>query len=174
MTGNVTKINSKIKVGLYPGSFNPIHEGHADVLTKALRVFDAVNILVCNPIEEEAVLRAKRIQKSLGGLLTSEGAAIVDMNKIGIQTWSGLFAQYVLENDGLYTAVIRGLRNGTDLQYEQNLMYAGEDLGINIPTAFFLTDRTMSHISSSLIRELDRYKPINNQEQYRSDKGTYP
>ncbi len=51
-------------------------------------------------------------------------------------------------------AVVRGLRNGTDLQYEMNQQYWNEDLGLNVPIVYFITDRKLSHISSSAIREI--------------------
>lgn len=50
--------------------------------------------------------------------------------------------------------IIRGLRNGYDLEYEINLQYWNEDLGVNVPFVYFVTDRKYGHISSSAIREL--------------------
>jgi len=54
------------------------------------------------------------------------------------------------------SAVIRGLRNGADLQYETNMQYWNEDLGLEIPVVYFICDRKLSHISSSMIRELNK------------------
>jgi len=68
----------------------------------------------------------------------------------------------VFLSDYCYThkvdAVIRGLRNGNDLQYEQNMLYWNEDLGLEVPTVFFICDRKLGHISSSAIRGLNGIK----------------
>ena len=70
--------------------------------------------------------------------------------------FTGLLSEYLEGKD--YVAIVRGLRNGYDLQYEMNQQYWYEDLGIKIPIIYFVTDRKLSHISSSAIREIERAK----------------
>ena len=109
-----------MKRAIYPGSFNPWHEGHQDILNKAKRCFDEVIVI-----------------------------------KYG-KDFTGLLSDYLKDKD--YCAIIRGLRNGYDLQYEQNQQYWYEDLGVQIPIVYFITDRTLGHISSSAIREIKKAK----------------
>ena len=131
-----------MKVGFYPGSFNPWHEGHEDVLNKALKVFDRVIIAVGHNPEKE---------RSSWSTLRDFG------ERVRVTTYDGLMVDKIvwLTVPGwIPTAVIRGLRNGNDLQYEMNQQYWNEDLGLEIPVVYFITDRTKAHISSSAIRSI--------------------
>jgi pantetheine-phosphate adenylyltransferase len=107
-----------MKKAIYVGSFNPWHKGHQDVLEKAKKIFDIVDV------------------------------------KIYGKDFKGLLSEYLKNKN--YCAIIRGLRNGYDLQYEQNQQYWYEDLGISIPIVYFITDRKLSHISSTAIREVQQ------------------
>ena len=59
------------------------------------------------------------------------------------------------------SAIIRSLRNGDDLQYEMNQQYWNEDLGLTIPVVYFMCDRSLSHISSSAIRQITKIRGFN-------------
>jgi pantetheine-phosphate adenylyltransferase len=141
-----------MKIAIYPGSFNPWHEGHTDILNKALKCFDQVIISVgFNPEKElsvQADVRAKKIKEQVCDGL---GDVLVD-------TFSGLLVDHV-SNHVIYNtpehkvcAIVRGLRNGHDLQYEMNQYFWNQDLGLEIPIVYFICDRTLSHISSSTIK----------------------
>ena len=129
-------------LGIYPGSFNPWHEGHEDILEKALQVFD--NILI---------LQGHNPKKP-----TSKDKGFLDITRERVTTgfFNGLLVHAVKDLNA--TAVIRGLRNGHDLEYEINNQYWNEDLGLNIPFVYFITDRKYGHISSSAIRDLNKIK----------------
>jgi len=128
-----------MKVGIYPGSFNPWHMGHEDVLQKASKVFDKIIIAKYGDTFKRDVLSA-------GILCEVEEICFKDKLLVDLAT------EYNVD------AVIRGLRNGNDLQYEMNQQYWNEDLGLYIPTVYFITDRKLSHISSSAIREIQCIK----------------
>lgn len=104
---------------LYPGSFNPWHEGHDDILAKAKKVFETVDVL---PVTKEI----------------------------------GLLSEYV--KDKGYDAIVRGLRNTADLEYEKSLQYWYEDLGLTLPIVYFISDRALAHVSSSVIRSIRNLK----------------
>jgi len=140
-----------MKRAIYPGSFNPWHDGHEDVLEKALKIFDEVTIARgINPDKEDQVSEENFID------MLFEKYATPSYCPINVEDFSGMLVDQVKKED--YCAVIRGLRNGNDLQYEQNQQYWNEDLGLNIPVVYFITDRKYGHISSSAIRAIERIK----------------
>ena len=138
------------KVAFYPGSFNPWHEGHADVLDKALELFDHVVIApMTNPTKSDAVI----------GMNLPTGPESKYGDQISVFSLdSGLMVDAISDWEKMsgskISAVLRGLRNGHDLQYEMNLQYWNEDLGLKVPVVYFVTDRKLAHISSSAIRAL--------------------
>ena len=137
-----------MSVAIYPGSFNPFHEGHEDVLQKALKVFDKVIIATgYNPQKGHPIEIPEDKERELKRKYPGQ---------VNFLSFSGLLVNVV--EDSKVDAVIRGLRNGHDLQYEMNLQYHNEDLGLKVPVVYFVTDRKLCHISSSAIRELRRFK----------------
>lgn len=143
-----------MKVAVYPGSFNPWHEGHVDILRKALEIFDKV--VVARGINPE-----KGMAEVVGWAEQMEAAAIMDPDmppdaNVQFTYFSGMLVDFVKEQG--FHAVVRGLRNGHDLQYEMNQQFWNEDLGLKVPMVYFITDRKLSHISSSAIRALEKAK----------------
>jgi pantetheine-phosphate adenylyltransferase len=142
-----------VSAAVYPGSFNPWHQGHTDILLKALRVFDHVYIVpMVNPDKPHFQDTRATISEGL------KAVAPVLKKRVTVERdWFGLLKDYV-EVMPQISGVIRGLRNGTDLQYEQNLQYWNEDLGLKIPFIYFVCDRTLGHISSSAVRAIKRFQ----------------
>lgn len=137
------------KIAFYPGSFNPWHKGHSDILRKALQVFDKVIVGV-------------GINPDKGGNYNldecfNDFRDIFD-KQVEIRHFNGLLVNHVKELE--VDAVIRGLRNGHDLEYEMNQQYWNEDLGLEIPVVYFICDRSLGHVSSSAIRMIDQIKGL--------------
>jgi len=139
-----------MRIAVYPGSFNPWHKGHQDVITKAICIFDRVIIAQgTNP-------NKKLDNKSFIALKNSITSPYVNVMK-----FDGLFVDFVesLKNGPLRpVAVIKGLRNGSDLEYEKTQQYWNEDLGLDIPVFYIISDRKLTHISSSAIRAIESLK----------------
>ena len=143
---------------LYAGSFNPWHEGHTDILEKSLKVFGRVMVSAAvNPEKSESLsydfdLLAKQMYQ--------EGR--IDKERVRLQHFNGLLVDFITrlrtEFDVEICALVRGLRNGHDLNYEMNWQYWNEDLGIKIPIVYFICDRNKSHISSSMIRMIEQVR----------------
>ena len=128
---------------LYPGTFNPFHKGHKDIFDKASKL--------------GTVILAKygenyKVKHNWKDLIDGEYILNGD-NQITLYGFKNLLVDLVkkIKPD----AIVRGLRNGSDLQYEMNMQYWNEDLGIKIPTIYFICDRTLSHISSSIMRDIN-------------------
>jgi len=130
-----------MRTALYPGSFNPWHRGHTDILNKALQVFDKV--IICQ------MINSSKAEPQYGVPLHGDrNIRVVKSQELLVDV-----ARKLKVN-----AIVRGLRNGSDLQYETNMQYWNEDLGLTIPVVYFVTDRRLSHISSSAIREIERFR----------------
>ena len=130
-----------MRVGLYPGSFNPFHQGHLNILEKAEKIFDKVII-------------ARGVNPEKKNVIMPMPNAIAD--RIWVN-YNGLLTDFIktLPYDNI--TVIRGLRNGVDLQYELNQYRYFQDLMPDIQMVSIFCDKEFEHISSSGIRMLSQY-----------------
>ncbi|MBK9283552.1 MAG: adenylyltransferase/cytidyltransferase family protein [Sphingobacteriaceae bacterium] len=132
--------NRKPLIGVFCGSFNPFHKGHYNVLEKAERIFDKVIIAFGkNPDKQE---RRWPIPK------------IIQYHQM--EEYNGLMTDFV-ETLGTEVVVVRGLRNSTDFQYEQNQYRYIQELMPGIRIINIFCDKEFEHISSSGIRTLEKY-----------------
>lgn len=129
------------KIAVFPGSFNPFHKGHYNVLQKAEKIFDKVIIAYGNNPEKD---RAR-----------SWPVPTAIRNR-QIEDYTGLLTDFV-EKLGEEIVVIRGLRNSTDFQYEQNQYRYIQELMPNIRIVNIFCDKEFEHISSSGIRTLEQF-----------------
>lgn len=144
-----------MRIGFYPGSFNPWHQGHEDVLKKAFQIFDKVVILqlsnagkdVPKELTEEDIVNGKwRVNQGILELISRPGTSIIEAA-----------GTYILGCHTNKFAIIRGLRNERDFCDEQILNYWYEDLGIKMPIVYVIADRSLVHISSSAIRAANKF-----------------
>lgn len=154
--------SEEIKLGIYPGSFDPWHKGHEDIVNKALGVFDMVMITkMFNPDKNFDPEQAKASFEELVVYINNNVPEHFK-ERVFVQAESRSLKEVTEDRVYIHGAkieisgVIRGLRNGHDLQYEMNNQYWNEDLGIEIPFVYFITDRSLSHISSSAIRTIKK------------------
>lgn len=134
---------------VFPGSFDPVTIGHMDLIKRALAIFDKLVIGVLansakNPFftEEERVYMLKELTKDIPGT--------------EVMQFNGLLVDFVKETKA--DAVIRGIRNSIDFEYELPLAQANYKLDYKADTIFLATLPEHSYISSSAVRELVRYK----------------
>lgn len=139
------------KIGIFPGSFNPWHEGHQDVLDKALCVFDEVIIAIgINPEKTDL--------KGAGEQLDALHKRLTNQPYIKIVTFTGLLSTFVNCYPEKISGVVRGLRNAQDFEFEKVQQYHNEDLQLAIPTAYFISDRKLVHVSSSAIKLIQKMR----------------
>ncbi|MFO0323045.1 MAG: adenylyltransferase/cytidyltransferase family protein [Bacteroidota bacterium] len=128
------------RIGLFAGSFNPFHKGHFNVLQKAEELFDKVIVAFGKNLEKNE--RTWKIPKTI-------------LNRQLIN-YNGLLTDYV-ESLPYEIIIIRGLRNSTDFQYEQNQYRYLQELKPGIKVVNIFCDKEFEHISSSGIRTLEKY-----------------
>lgn len=133
-------------IGIYPGSFNPFHKGHYNILTKAEKIFDRV--IIARGINLEKTKSDWDIPRQVS-------------DRAEVTTYNGLLTDFVEGltklNPNYKIAVIRGLRNSVDLQYEMNQYRYFQDLMPTLQMVSIFCDKEYEHISSSGIRLLKPY-----------------
>ena len=140
---------SNKKIALYPGSFDPITNGHLDVLERASRMFDEVVIAVLKHPEKKSFLTVeKRVE------LIEE--AIKDMKNVSVASFNGLTVEFARSLGAKF--LIRGLRTITDFEYEVQLCQTNQVIAPDIDTVFLPTKPKHNFISSSIVRELSNHK----------------
>lgn len=137
----------KKRLAIYPGSFNPFHKGHLDILLKAEELFDFVIVAIgTNPEKnsDEKFDRLKTLQHQL------------PLNTV--EQFSGFLVDYIHEKEdqGYDVTIVRGLRNGADLDYEVNQLRVMKDQKPDLKIVFIPCDGRFEHISSSMIRNMEK------------------
>ena len=143
-----------MKIAVFAGTFDPFTIGHQDIVNRALPLFD--KIIIAMGVNEE-----KTPLFPLEDRMQNIHNAFIHNEKIVIETYTGLTGTFCQKNNARY--LVRGIRNSADFQYESDLAQANKEL-FDLETLFFITSPTLSHVSSSLVREL--YKNKGNYQNY--------
>ena len=134
-----------MRIAVYPGSFDPITNGHLDILHRACRVFDKVIVLVAvNPNKKSNFTSEERVE------MIKE--ATKDLKNVEVYSDSGLTVKFAKEHGA--THLIRGLRAVSDFEYEFQLASANEFVDSSIDMVFFMARGDKTFISSSAIMEM--------------------
>ena len=134
-----------MKVALYPGSFDPITNGHMDVLKRAVSIFDKVIVLV-------AINPDKKGRFSIEDRVNMIKEAVSEFPNVEVDSYKGLTVRYAKEHGA--THLIRGLRAVTDFEYEYQLASANALADNSIDMVFFMSRGETSNLTSSTIMEL--------------------
>lgn len=141
--------NESEKIAVFPGSFDPITLGHVDIVNRALPLFDKVIMAV----------GVNSVKKTLFDLETRMGwleDVFADQPQVIVDTFEGLTVNYC-KNVGA-NFLIRGLRNGSDFDYEKTISQLNNIIGKDLDTVFFISQPKFSHISSTIVREIIKGK----------------
>lgn len=132
------------KMVIYPGSFDPITNGHLSILRRALTIFDSITIAVAsNPTKKTLFTleeRMEMIRKS-----------IKNDDKVFVGSFSGLLVDYVVSKKT--NIILRGVRALSDFEYEFQMSLMNRKLNRNIQTIFLMTDYKWLYTSSTIIKE---------------------
>ena len=133
-----------MRVAIYPGSFDPITNGHLEILKRALKIFDRVIMLV--PINPN-----KKFRFSLEERVEMIKEAVND-DRVDVDFTTGLTVEYAKSHGASH--LIRGLRAVSDFEYEFSLASANDFIDSSIDTVFLMSKAEKSFINSSMIMEL--------------------
>ena len=133
-----------MKVAVYPGSFDPITNGHLEILKRALNILDKVIMLV-------AINPNKKSRFSVLDRVNMIKEAIND-SRVEVDSYEGLTVEYAKKHNASH--LIRGLRAVTDFEYEFSLASANDFIDSSVDTVFLMSKAEKSFINSSMIMEL--------------------
>lgn len=137
-----------MKIGVYPGSFDPITFGHLDIIERSARLFDTLYIGVLNNSAKKSMFTVKEREAMIREVTKELPNVIVD-------SFDGLLAEYV-EVIGA-DAIVRGLRAVTDFEYEIQIAQMNHELNPGVDTIYLTTSTQYAYLSSSIVKEIAMY-----------------
>ncbi len=134
---------------IYPGSFDPITNGHIDIIIRASKLFDELRIAVGGNILKNSVFSIDERVELIEASLRSQD---VDISKIIVEKFDSLLIDYAKKVNA--DVIIRGLRAVSDYEYELQMALANKEMNENIETIFLVSSGKYSYLSSSLVKEI--------------------
>jgi pantetheine-phosphate adenylyltransferase len=141
------------RVGLYPGSFDPVTFGHIDLIRRSLHVVDRLVVAILPNATKEALLTLAEREALLRSVIAAELGE--DVARVEILAASNLAVR--IAEEAKASAIIRGLRAGSDFEAELRMAHANRLLAPSIETLFLMTAPEHASTSSRLVREIARY-----------------
>lgn len=139
------------RTAVLPGSFDPLTNGHVDLIQRAARLFDRVVVAVLvNPDKQNLFTAEERV-----AMIGEVCIRLPESDRIVVDSFKGLLVHYATGKKAC--AIIRGLRSGIDLDYERPMASMNAHLAPGIDTVFLGASDRYAHISSRLVREVASY-----------------
>ena len=139
----------RMSVAVYPGSFDPITNGHLDIIGRAANVFDRVIVAVLANPRKSPLLPVEERMRVIRESIAEDGAPA---DRIEVASFDGLTVDFCHAHDA--TAIVRGLRAISDFETEMQLAHNNRVLAPEIDTVFFMTSIANGYVSSSLVKEI--------------------
>lgn len=134
---------------VYPGSFDPLHNGHVDIIRRAAGIYDKLTVAVLdNPLKSGSLLTT---QERVGIIRE----VVAGMEDVSVDAFDGLLAEYA-GNIGA-KVIVKGLRAISDFEYELQMAHLNRQLNPNVETTFIMTATRWSYVSSSRVKEIAKY-----------------
>ena len=134
-----------MKIAIYPGTFDPITNGHLDIVRRAVKLFDKIIISIAISSKKNSLFsvieRTQLIEKS-----------ILSMPSVKVDSFNGLMVEHAKKHSAV--AAIRGLRVLSDFEFEFKMALMNRSLNDDISTVFLMPHSKYTHISSSMVREV--------------------
>lgn len=137
-----------MRIAVYPGSFDPITNGHLDIVKRASRLYDKVIIGVLDNTSKNPMFSPTERKEMID-------ENIKDMPNVSCDVFSGLLVDFAKQNGA--TVIVKGLRTVADFEYEFQMALLNKALNPEYETMFMMTDSKYSYISSSMVKEVAKY-----------------
>ena len=134
-----------MRIAVYPGSFDPITNGHLDIIKRASGLYDKVIVgVLANANKSPLFTEMERVS------MIKE--VVKDIDNVSVDTFSGLLVDFAKQNNA--AVIIKGLRTVKDFEYEFQMALLNKALNPDYETVFLMTDMKYSYISSSIVKEV--------------------
>ncbi len=137
-----------MKIAVIPGSFDPITNGHLDIIRRTASLFDKVYVAVMNNSSKKPLFTA-------GERISLIKRVTGDIPNVEAESFDGLLVDYARQKGALF--IVKGLRAVSDFEYEFQMALTNKSLAPEIETFFITTSRSYSYLSSSIVKEVARY-----------------
>lgn len=136
------------RIAVCPGSFDPVTNGHLDIIRRAAKVFDEVSVVVLSNSSKRPLFSTEE-RTELLQQVTKE------IHNVKVDSFNGLLVDYAKSVGA--SAIVRGLRAVSDFEYEMQITSMNRVLDENIETFFVMTNSQYSFLSSSIVKEVAKY-----------------
>jgi len=136
---------SRKQIAVYPGSFDPITNGHLDIIVRGLEVFDQIVVAVAQNVDKKGLF-------SVAERIALIRAAVDDNPRVKVDTFEGLLVDYVVSQGA--RVILRGLRAVSDFEYEFQIAQMNHNLHREVETLFMMTSVPYGYLSSSIVKEV--------------------
>ncbi|MHB1312004.1 MAG: pantetheine-phosphate adenylyltransferase [Gemmatimonadaceae bacterium] len=136
------------KVALYAGSFDPITNGHTDLIKRSLKFVDRLVVAVAENTQKQSLFTTEERVALITSALDAD-------DRVEVRAFHGLLVEFALKND--VPMVIRGLRAVSDFEYEYQMALMNRHLAPTLETVFMVPSLDTTYISSSMVREVAKF-----------------
>jgi pantetheine-phosphate adenylyltransferase len=137
-----------MKIGIYPGSFDPITLGHLDIIVRASGLVDKLIIGVLKNNAKRPLFTAEERVALIEQVIKEK----TNLSTVQVEAFDGLLIDYAAQKEA--SIIVRGLRAITDFEYELQIAQTNHKLNTKIDTVFFTTSVEYSYLSSSVVKEI--------------------
>ncbi|HAM1903221.1 TPA: pantetheine-phosphate adenylyltransferase [Listeria monocytogenes] len=137
------------KIAVIPGTFDPITNGHLDIIERAAKIFDVLYVSVLNNSSKKQLFTIEERMEMIRQVTAH-------LPNVQVESASGLTVDYAATRGA--TAIVRGLRAVSDFEYEMQIASMNRTLNAEIETFFVMTNTKYSFLSSSMVKEVAQYQ----------------
>lgn len=136
--------NASMRKAIYPGTFDPVTNGHLDLIERGAALFDELIVAVANNLEKTPLFTVEERMGMIEGL-------VGDFPNVTVDSFRGLAVDYVRKRG--YAVILRGLRTISDFEYEYQMALTNRSFANDVETVFVMPSQKYAFISSRLIKE---------------------
>ena len=138
-------MSSPLRVAVYPGSFDPLTNGHVDIIHRGARLFDRIVVAILMNVEKQPLFSVDERVEIIREVFAAE-------SNVEVETFGGLLVDYIKRREA--SVIVRGLRAVSDFEYETQMALMNRHLNPAVETVFMMPSEQYTYVSSRLVKEV--------------------